>query len=439
MFSTQPVQSGFSELQLHQTAAALAASLSQEPGIRVVNPQFLDGISPLAGRFDFKSEAITGFPYSLLHASLLGELLAGLIHNGQAKKGLITDLDDTLWGGILGEDGVNGISWHLEQRTHIHGIYQQFLASLASAGVLIGVASKNDAAVVEQAFDRRDLLISRNDIFPFEAHWSRKSESVDRIIKTWNIDPSAVVFVDDSPMEVAEVKAAFPELECIVFPKGDYQGIWGLLKHLRTAFGRPFLTEDDSLRMRSIRDSGAWREALESPAGSSDEFLRAVEACIVFHWGKQKEDGRAFELVNKTNQFNLNGRRFDESEWLGFFSDPDGFSLTVSYQDKYGSLGKVAVILGTSGECKLNVKCWVMSCRAFSRRIEYQCLRYLFEKLGSDEILFEYESTPRNGPVQDFLKELLGSPPSGRALLSRERFEMNVPALFHQVTEVTSA
>src|SRR5258708_40172043 len=105
-------------------------------------------------RLDVQSELLSGFPYQLSHASALAELLAALVRNPIAKKGLITDLDDTLWAGILGESGVDGISWHLEQKAHIHGLNQQFLASLASAGVLIAVASKNDPALVEQAFER---------------------------------------------------------------------------------------------------------------------------------------------------------------------------------------------------------------------------------------------------------------------------------------------
>ncbi len=238
-------------------------------------------VSPPIQRFDPKSDVITGFPYSLRHASTLATLVAKLIKNQPPKKALITDLDDTLWAGILGEDGVNGISWHMERQTQMHGLYQQFAASLAGAGVLIGVASKNDPALVEEAFERSDLLISRSDIFPFEVHWSRKSESVKRILDTWNVGADSVVFIDDSPMEVAEVKAAFPELECIVFPKSDYQGIWNLLKDLRSFFGKPLLTEDDSLRLSSIRNASAWRDSTEASASSSDDFLRAAQRFLV--------------------------------------------------------------------------------------------------------------------------------------------------------------
>ena len=436
LFWTPPDRAASFELHLHQTVASLAASLSEQPGIRIANAQLLGEVSPPNQRFDLKSDVITGFPYSLPHASTLAGLLAGLIENQPLKKGLITDLDDTLWAGILGEDGVNGISWHLERQTHMHGLYQQFAASLAGAGVLIGVASKNDPSLVEQAFDRSDLLISRSDIFPFEVHWSRKSESVKRILDIWNVGADSVVFIDDSPMEVAEVKTAFPELECIVFPKSDYQGIWNLLKDLRRFFGKPLLTEDDSLRLGSIRNAGAWRDSIQSAASSSDDFLRAAEASVDFSLTRESGDARAFELVNKTNQFNLNGKRFSESEWLNFFSDPTAFLLVVSYEDKYGPLGKIAVLMGKNNDRKIRVHAWVMSCRAFSRRVEHQCLRYLFEDLDADTIVFDYQPTSRNGPFQEFFTALLEGPPAEEVCLSREMFSKNAPPLFHRITKV---
>lgn len=436
LFSTRTSQAGAMETQLRQTVALLEASLSQQPHLRIVSADFLDQVSPLGGRYDVKSDVLTGFPYSLAHASAMAKPLADLIRNLPPKKGLITDLDDTLWAGILGEDGVDGVSWHLDKHSHMHGLYQQFLTSLAGAGVLIGVASKNDPAMVERAFARTDLLLSRNDIFPLETHWSAKSESVQRILKAWNVGADSVVFIDDSPMEVAEVKAAFPEMECIVYPKGDYQGIWNLLKHLREAFGKPFLTEDDAVRLRSVREGHAWRDAAQSSQTSADEFLRTAQAYMVFEFVQRDGDNRAFELVNKTNQFNLNGKRISETEWRDCFSDPAAFALAVSYKDKFGPLGKIAVIMGKACGSQLCVTNWVMSCRAFSRRIEHQCLKYLFETRAIEEITFDYQATPRNGPLQEFFTELMGVPPEAGMRLSKDYFTGRVPALFHRVEGV---
>jgi len=109
--------------------------------------------------------------------------------------------------------------------------------------------------------------------------------------------------------------------------------------------------------------------------------------------------------------------------------------LTVSYKDKYGPLGTIAVVLGSTHGRKLCLHTWVMSCRAFSRRIEHQCLKYLFDTFGADQIALEYQATPRNGPVQEFFAQLLGNPPAPGINLSKAQFRAGVPALFHRVEE----
>jgi FkbH-like protein len=438
LFTTPAGQAGDHELQLRQLVASFAASISGDPSIRVLNTQRLDELSPAQARLDVQSDLMAGFPYKLPHASAIAELLAALIQNPTPKKGLITDLDNTLWAGILGEVGTEGISWDLDQHTHMHGLYQQFLGSLASAGALIAVASKNDAALVAKAFERKDLIFSKDSVYPFEVHWSRKSESVQRILKTWNIGPESVVFIDDSPMEVAEVKAAFPEIECIVFPTDDYEGIWCLLKRMRDLFGKSVISEEDSIRLKSIRGAGALRESLDANGGSLDDFLQSADASIRFTFGKQAADNRAFELINKTNQFNLNGKRLTEAAWKTYLNDPATFVMAASYEDKFGPLGKIAVLLGRIQGKALRIDSWVMSCRAFSRRIEHQSLKQLFEKFDAEEIGFDYQATPRNGPLQEFFTELLGSPLSADMRLSRAAFSEKSPSLFHRVEEAVN-
>jgi FkbH-like protein len=437
-FTTRPLQLGSSEARLHYFVASLAEQLSQFPRIRIVNQQKLAQDSPLLGRYDAKSDLQTGFPYTLEHASALAELLSGLIVDTRLPmKGLITDLDDTLWAGIVGDDGVDGISWNLDDHSQMHGVYQQFLSSLAAAGVLIGVASKNEEETVKQAFQRRDLLLSSEEIFPFEVHWMRKSESVERILKVWNIGADAVVFVDDSAAEIAEVQAAFPDMLCRQFPKNDSCRIWTMLNELRDLFGKATVSKEDSLRTSSIRAAANWREQYTSREADSDDFLRSAEPSIVVDFGRTPEDSRAFELVNKTNQFNLNGKRYTESEWRHFFDDPAAFLLTATYEDKFGALGKIAALMGTTRGSTIRLQTWVMSCRAFSRRIEHQCLRYLFEECGADEINFDFQPTSRNGPLRDFLSDLVDCRIFASVNLRRERFFARIPLLFHRV-EVNS-
>jgi FkbH-like protein len=137
--------------------------------------------------------------------------------------------------------------------------------------------------------------------------------------------------------------------------------------------------------------------------------------------------------VNKTNQFNLNGKRYAETEWRQLLADPSAFLVTAAYEDKYGALGKIAVLMGTIYVGNVQLRSWVMSCRAFSRRIEHQCLRYLFDELGAERISFEYLPTARNGPMRDFLTSLAGTPLDASVTLAKEDFSARVPKLFHRV------
>jgi FkbH-like protein len=386
----------------------------------------------LASRLDLQSDLLSGFPYQLSHASAIAQQFAALMRTAAPKKGLITDLDDTLWAGILGEIGVDGISWHLEQKTQVHGIYQQFLSSLASAGVLTAVASKNEAALVEQAFEREDLLIDKESLYPIDANWGPKSESVRRILKTWNIAADAVVFVDDSAMELAEVKAAFPQIECLLFPKADYAAFWQLLKTLRDLFGKAAVSEEDAIRLDSIRVGEALRASSNGDATSLDDFLQDAQARVTVAFGKDKDDRRAFELINKTNQFNLNGKRLTEAAWNNYLDDPATFLMTVNYEDKYGALGKIAVLLGRIDDAAARIDYWVMSCRAFSRRIEHHSLNWLFENFNLAEISLDFQPTDRNQPTRDFLASITAEMPADDVRISKENFFERCPKLFHQ-------
>ena len=439
LFTAPSQQASLPELELRQALSAFATSLAAQPRVRLLSASCLDEASPIATRFDIQSELSAGFPYQLPHAAALAEQLGHLIRNPAPKKGLITDLDDTLWLGILGEIGVDRVCWNLDRHAQIHGIYQQFLASLASSGVLSAVASKNEPALVRQALEREDILISKESLYPIDVHWGPKSHSVRRILKTWNIMADTVVFIDDSPMELAEVKAVFPDMECLLFPKDDSQAFWQLLRHLRDIFGKTVVSEEDSIRLDSIRSSAALRHSSNGEAASLDDFLQDAKANVVITLGREKEDRRAFELINKTNQFNLNGNRLTESSWIAYFNDPAHFLMTVSYDDKFGALGKIAVLLGRMRNSVATVDYWVMSCRAFSRRIEYQSLHWLFETFDLQEIALDYKPTDRNQPIQDFLAGITTLFLPGDVRILRDAFSEKCPPLFHHAKAAVNA
>jgi len=213
-------QSDEAELCLRRLVTGFAETASQQPNLTVVSQGELDRVSPLAARHDLRSEILADFPYGLEHAGHLADLIARVLVAAAPLKGLITDLDDTLWRGLVGEVGCDNVSGNLGQGSHTHALYQQLLEGLSELGVLLAVASKNDPDVVDKVLARPDLRPHRDCFFPIDVGWHAKSESVSRILKRWNIGADAVAFIDDSPLEFAEVKAQHPELHCYLYPKG---------------------------------------------------------------------------------------------------------------------------------------------------------------------------------------------------------------------------
>jgi FkbH-like protein len=398
-----------------------------EFGLVILDPQRL----PATDRFDLKSELTTGFPFPIAFAEKAAAAAAEAILPAPPKKGLITDLDDTLWRGLLGEVGTGGVRWDLDGKAQIHGIYQTLLQSLAGAGVLIAIASKNELANVRDVFEKRDLLISSDSLFPLEVSWGPKSEAVGRILHAWNIHADSVVFVDDSPLELAEVAEAHPGITTLAFPTNDANKAWTLFGELRDLFGKERVSAEDQLRLQSLRKSSEWSEAAVAQT-QNDEFLSKTEGVLEIENPVKATDARALELINKTNQFNLNGRRQTEAEWRLVISDPASLSLAVSYKDKFGPLGKIAILAGERAGSTLRLHTWVMSCRAFSRRIEHECLRHLLDGLGFERIELAFEATPRNVVLQRFLEEMQEAP----NVITRESFFQTYSKLnrnFHEL------
>ena len=434
-FHTPGSEAGKAELEIWAALLNFAARLAGCRGISVASPQRSLDQSTSERRLDLKSEILTGHPYSVAHADAVGASLARLLQPAVPKKGLITDLDDTLWSGIVGEIGPEAVAWDLSNHAQLHGLYQQTLAALAGQGVLLAVASKNDLDPVEKAFARRDILLDKDKLFPMEVHWGPKSESVRRILGAWNIGADSVVFVDDSPRELAEVKAAWPEVDCLLFPKDDPSALLALLRNIRDEFGKSRLTEEDGFRLASIRAAAAIPHE-DLPGAGQEIFLSQAEAVLTAHFNPPATDSRIIELVNKTNQFNLNGIRQTEAEWRRNFDSARSFAVVVSYEDKYGPLGKIAALAGRLEDRTLHIQTWVMSCRAFSRRIEHGCMDLLFSRFGVDELRLDYAPTAKNGPFRDCFVPFLGTPPDGPFSVTRVQFEEHRPNLYSKVETI---
>jgi FkbH-like protein len=416
-----PEQESTLALELQALAIGFAARCARS-GVRVA-------ASIPGNTYDFRAHIGVGCPFPNTYADLLAEAIAALLLPIAPMKGLIADLDNTLWKGVVGDDGAANVQWSLEAKARIHGLFQQFLGGLHTQGALLGIASKNDPEPVAEALARSELLFPSAALFPVETSWGPKSESIRRIAARWNIGLDAIVFVDDNPLELAEVQMALPEVECHLFPASDPVEALKLISTLRARFARDYVTDEDRMRTETIRRAA---ELDEVPGHSDQEILlTGLEGHVTLSFSRVPYDSRALELLNKTNQFNLNGERWEESEFRGFLTAPDGVLCVVSYDDRFGPLGKIAVAAGAMKDGILKLRSWVLSCRAFSRRIEYSMLKGLFVQTEVEAIELAWKSTSRNGPTRDLLAVFFEPlPPEGSLLLSRPLFEGHCPALY---------
>jgi len=425
-------QAGSSELELERQLAAFLTDAARLAGVSVLNAARLDKLSPVASRLDPLMELKAGFPYTLGHASVLAGQIVQMLFPPSPMKGLITDLDETLWSGIVGEVGARAVSWSLSEHSQVHGLYQQLLRHFSEMGVLLAIASKNELATVEEALRREDLYVPARAFYPIRADWGPKSRHVGEILRAWNIGADSVVFVDDSVMELDEVRTVFPSMTCRQFPKGHPAKALELFEELRDLFGKPAVHLEDALRPAGIRASEAFHAAAQQ--ADSGEFVRGLRGRVTFDSRKNPSNQRLLELINKTNQFNLNGIRLSEGEWMKHLEDRDGFVIGVSYEDRFGPLGVVGVMAGRRAEDRLEVTSWVLSCRAFSRRIERHMLEFVFRRLNPAAVWLDFRPTLRNQPLQQYLKSI-GPVENGdgRLLLSRERFYSRPDDLPHEV------
>jgi HAD-superfamily phosphatase, subfamily IIIC/FkbH-like domain len=422
------------EVELEKQAAAFLADAGRIGNVGILHPSRLARISPEISRLDAKMELAAGFPFSIGHASALANQLVKLLYPPSPMKGLITDLDDTLWSGIVGEIGAGAVSWSLAEHSQIHGLYQQELRHLSEMGVLLAIATKNDTPVVEAALERGDLYVPGNSFYPVRVTWGPKSGSVAEILQAWNVGAESVVFVDDSLLELSEVQTAFPAMTCLHFQKGSPAKVIELLEQLRDLFGKPAVHREDALRQASIRANGQFAEAAQQSSNAG--FIKGLRGRVIFDPREDAANKRLLELINKTNQFNLNGVRLTEGEWLRHLEDQGSLTIGVSYEDKFGPLGTIGVMAGRRNGDQVEITSWVLSCRAFSRNIEHHTLDYLFQRGETAALRFAFRPTERNKPLQEFLKTLgVNGDGNGGLLLSREQFHRHHDELPHEVIE----
>jgi FkbH-like protein len=330
---------------------------------------------------------------------MLGRMVAA--EKISPKKCVVLDLDNTLWGGIIGEDGLGGIELGDEFPGKGYRDFQRYLMHLKSKGVLLAVASKNNPEDAYEVFDKHDaMVLSRKDISVFEIHWESKVESIKRIAKKLNIGLDALVFVDDNPKEIGEVTERLPEVACVMVPE-EIAYLPGLLAET-DYFDFAEVTDEDRRRTEMIATDTIRQQAQETM--SEDDFRKSLNLRIDVFAAQKQHIARVTQLINKTNQFNLTTLRRTQDEVEALAEDKNALVLGMDIKDKYGDYGLVGVTILKKQNKACVIDTLLMSCRVLGRGAEATFIAKMAEAaktLGCDEMRGKYIPTQKNAMVKD--------------------------------------
>jgi len=326
---------------------------------------------------------------------------------GLGRKALVVDLDDTLWGGILGEDGAEGLRTGRGDATaEAFTAFQEELLTLQRRGILLALASRNEGSDAREAFAtrQRDLAVSWQDFAAAEVSWAPKAESAARIADALGIGTDALVFVDDNPVERAAMRSARPEVATPEMPLEPADRVaW--LRELPW-FERLELTADDARRTVQYRERAA-RAALQSEVRDLGAFLESLGTEVTVRAAADPDVARIHQLFAKTNQFNLTTRRYSVADVERFVASARHRLRVVEARDRFGDLGVVGVYLleARGGDVVLDSLC--VSCRALGREIEaavMNCIKVEVAAMaGAARLTATFVPTRRNAPASGFL------------------------------------
>jgi FkbH-like protein len=367
-------------------------------------------------------------------APLYGDLVMRLVaaRQGRSFKCLVLDLDNTLWGGVIGDDGLEGIvlgQGSAEGEAFID--FQHYAADLARRGVILAVCSKNDEANALAPFERHpEMVLKRSDIACFVANWDDKPANLREIARRVNIGLDAMAFADDNPYERNIVRRELPMVAVPEMPEdpANYAACIADAGY----FEAVSLTAEDLERTR-LYQANLEREALQATATDLSGYLKSLRMTLFAKPFDKTGARRIVQLINKTNQFNLTTRRYTDEMVGALIGSNEAVTLQLRLTDSFGDNGVIAIIIALprAPECFV-IDTWLMSCRVLGRQVEEACMNALASaarRLGVRELIGEFIPTERNQMVKDHYRKLgfapLDEAPNGQENwhLDLERFE----------------
>jgi len=343
------------------------------------------------------------------YCDFLGRLLGAI--RGKVRKCLVLDLDNTVWGGVIGDDGMDGIV--IGQGSPAGEAFlavQQYALELRERGIILAVSSKNFDETARRVFaEHPEMLLRENHISVFQANWTDKASNLEAIAKTLNIGVDALVMLDDNPAERAQLRAALPMVAIPELPADPSWYPW----YLASAgyFDAVAYSAEDRLRAESYA-ADAQRAQVQGSARDFGDYLTSLHMTLAATPFDSQGRQRITQLINKTNQFNLTTRRYSEAEVAAFEGDADTFTLQVRLADRFSDLGMIGVVIACPAAADVptwRIDTWLMSCRVLNRKVEEAMLDALVraaQAAGIVRIVGTYRPTAKNGMVADFYPRL---------------------------------
>ena len=325
---------------------------------------------------------------------------------GKVKKCLVLDLDNTLWGGVIGDDGVNGLTLGRETpEGEAFTEFQEYVKALKARGVILAVCSKNDDDVARSGFTHPDSVLSVDDFVAFYANWDAKDVNIRRIAQEINIGLDSLVFIDDNPAERAIVRENVPEVSV---PEVDPSDVASYIRAIEGAgyFDTAAISEDD-LKRTATYQQNKQRVILEASAGSYEDFLASLDMEAEVAPFREIYFDRIAQLTNKSNQFNLTTRRYTLADIKALTQDSNYITMYCRLKDRFGDNGVISLLIGEVRGDELHVILWLMSCRVLKRGVEdlmLDCLVSEAKKAGCTKIVGYYFPTAKNSMVKDHYK-----------------------------------
>jgi FkbH-like protein len=346
------------------------------------------------------AECLPAYAHSVV--SLLRSML------GRSKKVLALDLDNTLWGGVVGDVGPGGIKFGQGSgEGEAFLAFQRYAKDLSQRGIVLAVCSKNDSEKAREPFEKRaDMVLRMSDISAFVANWNNKADNLRSIAQQLELGLDSIVFVDDNPAERALVRRFAPQVAVPDLPEDPSGYIAALARH--RYFETTTFTREDSARARYYFENSR-RKEMAAGAPDLESFLASLRMKMKVEPINDLNIERSTQLINKSNQFNLTTRRYTLAEMRGLVSSPEWYTRTFSLRDELGDNGLISVILLRKQGDALAIDTWLMSCRVLQRGVEQFARNELVDLCraeGCDRLLGTYIPTAKNSLVVDHYAKL---------------------------------